>query len=70
MKALKNKWEAAGKDKENLEELGLFVLKRHSMSWDKEASVTYYLCICLHIILYKYMKMEISLTLRWIPNTD
>lgn len=29
MKALKNKWEAAGKDKENLEELGLHILLRH-----------------------------------------
>lgn len=34
MKALEKKREVAGKDKENLEELGL-----HGMSWAKEAFV-------------------------------
>lgn len=68
MKALKNKWEAAGKDKQNLEELGLLVLMRHCMSWAKEVLASYYLCISLHPVLYKCMKMKISLTL--IQNTD
>lgn len=68
MTALENNWEAAGKDKEKLEVLGLKVLMRHCMSWAKEASVTCCLCISLHLIFYKYMQMEIPLTL--IQNTD